>query len=388
VSDAIDRHVKNFNFSPDTTNRLRESRVEHEAAHLILGLTFRHLRWNPTHMDFGYNGNEKAEALTIPIEGLLIPLDEEKPWPHTIYHSFLQDPASSFPNFLRSYHYHLNQGYQRELLNTFATVDLANTASEVTSLFEVRRDHQFKTFTERTGKGGLSHPHTRHGEKIQLSGMLTEDSVKKVFETLVPMVRLIQLRTLERAKAEGSAPTAAIMRKTLLCLRMNELEQALHTPTEAMDYVISCELGESPLQLGIKRLAEAQQKFLQASGLKLTVEEQRSITQRLQSVLEQASDPVKFLIARRVDTDALRDSLQSLRTAYRKGPLELGRRDARDAMNTESLKLLDVYVEKGFSGMLQSSEQRTRELYETRPHSRISDVQSAGPIRFWGGLGY
>lgn len=388
VSDAIERHVKNFNFSPHLTNQLRSNRVEHEAAHLMLGLAFRHLRWNPTKMDFGYNGNEKAESLAIPIESLLIPIPETSAWPLAVYHSVLQDPAAAFPKFLKNHNYFFNRSFKNELDDIYRAAREANASPLPKSIFEVMRSHKFGFIGKLEDDPELGYSHTRHGERIPHPNMMREKEVCTLFDTLMPMVRLVLVRTLQRAQAEGLPPSGAIMRETLLAMRMDELEKAIHTPKEAMDYEVSSTLGGPPLQLGIKQLNDWQRSFLQISGLEISLEAQSSIAQRLQSALEKCAKPVEFLIARRVDEDLLRDHLKALYTAYRTGPSALERRNAREAMNTESLKLLDLYVEKGFSAALQSAEQRTHELYEIRPHGRISHPQPEGPVHFWGGLSF
>ncbi|MBY0355879.1 MAG: hypothetical protein K2Q12_09170 [Rickettsiales bacterium] len=73
VREFVARHAKLYQFGVGLTKQLSETRFEHELAHLILGLAFMKLQRNPIPHDFGYDGNNMAEAWVINFESLFDP---------------------------------------------------------------------------------------------------------------------------------------------------------------------------------------------------------------------------------------------------------------------------------------------------------------------------
>lgn len=207
TGEYVQNHIGNWNFN-NHFDHLYNDRFQHELGHVLLGLAFLKMGRNPTQFDFGYDGNNQAEALVIamekPFENMLDDIFSIPTFRHFSEDEYVQEVGRLFET-QRSF----TNGVER-----MAHVKVSSLPDKegLVSIFEYRRrgsfdetNGQVRDFNHAMHAGVLLSKLTqKNGEKFETINAPMEEDVREIYQIVAPVIRAIA-RALEQDDAVRSA---------------------------------------------------------------------------------------------------------------------------------------------------------------------------------------
>lgn len=268
----VKRHIRNWNFSQNF-DHLFDNRFHHEFCHILLGLAFLKMGRNPTPFDFGYDGNNQAEALVIAME---------KPFDNML-DDFMDGghfTGGGFINFSEDdYVARVKELYSRVFGDTNAhqiaallDAETSHKLHGLTSVFEARRRLSFdddKTTSEEMSLYCVQNDFygdgqsNTNGEKVRPALPLPDDVVREIYRTVVPVIQAI-IRAFEQDNAIRSLDfffKANEIMNAMKTLYVSDLWYVMNNP----DTEIELRLPErNPYLLGVQQYLDDIQKSEQS----------------------------------------------------------------------------------------------------------------------------
>lgn len=186
-------HIENFNFT-DNFDYLYQDRFKHEFAHLLLGLSFLKRNRNPLPFEYGYDGNEMAESLIIPIESLF----ERPPYDQKYKKDYVSTALETF---------NLSKG-QVNFSSRVAT-EFCNSWDVPISIFEMRKRNGFvcplKGPFRLVSTPQKIDKKTKWGEKTYRGQTLPRHIAESFYDDVKPVLKLVQ-RNFQQLLDDESIP--------------------------------------------------------------------------------------------------------------------------------------------------------------------------------------
>jgi hypothetical protein len=246
VAEAAARHARLFNFDERFSEETRKNYTEHDFLHLLLGLTFLKMGRNPTGYDYGYNGNNQAEAIVDALEMTWIMAFENSKRAAGI-------PAfEDFKHYYDAYCVDVTAEEHRTLNVSLREIEASPTPL---SFFEERYRHRFRF---RHGKHGDDQApqmqQTRFGERVSVFAPLPDQELRVIYEAILPALLALRQRiTDEVPESQPGCRDHSAVQGYLSQLRMAEIWHSLHQAPAPKILVSSheCEPLKAPAAIGI-----------------------------------------------------------------------------------------------------------------------------------------
>lgn len=229
IDQAIERHVRHYDFESEPTENFRANRLEHELSHMLLGLAFMRMGYHPIEYDFGTNGNYQVEALTLALEKFLHP---DVLYAQSHSRSLPLKAESAFLNYYHQYYRAYGMGDGDTLKEA---LDAVNASPVPQSLFSARAERRFN-FGPLTGKVTGLPETTKFGERLPRLVPLPDATVRNIFLALKPALLMLQDRIDMLFADEVTSATTQTARKeriyeALRTICVDELWGAVHSST-------------------------------------------------------------------------------------------------------------------------------------------------------------
>lgn len=228
AGEYVTNHIRNWNFNSNF-DHLFDNRFQHEFCHILLGLAFLKMGRNPTDFDFGYDGNNQAEAFVIamelPFDNMLDDLMDGGRFSHGGFAGFSED---DYVSRVKALYLRVFGDTNAHQVAALLDAETSQKLHGLSSVFEARRRLSFdddKTASEEMSlycmqndiyKNGRANT---NGETLKPALPMSDDDVREIYRAVAPVIRAV-VRAFEQDNA---------IRSLDFFFKANEIMNALKT---------------------------------------------------------------------------------------------------------------------------------------------------------------